>query len=96
MNQAVLEGRQERFEEMLALLDLVTDEELALTAAEHRIHGLHALGRGEEAEAAAAPVFPVMVQIQLLPSRGRLRVFSPLVQDFEVVSGHFPGFGASP
>jgi tetratricopeptide (TPR) repeat protein len=56
LNQAVLAGRRDRFEEMLGLLDAVTDEELALTAAEHRIHGLDALGRHEEAEAVALPV----------------------------------------
>jgi tetratricopeptide (TPR) repeat protein len=52
LNQAVLEGRRGRFEEMLAHLEAVEDDDLALVVAEHRVHGLAELGRNEEAEEA--------------------------------------------
>ncbi len=50
LNQAVLAGRKKDFEAMLEILDGVKDEECLLTANEHRIHGLEALGRVAEAE----------------------------------------------
>jgi tetratricopeptide (TPR) repeat protein len=53
LNQAILAGRQQRYEQALELLDLVDDPELGLHVAEQWIANLKHMGRNDEAVALA-------------------------------------------